>query len=85
MAEEPETFHLEMLSEVSADISDEEYEDHLGVDIMTVQDFLEHVGLGYLIPYDGSAIIRGGTKDEEYWDWETPIPDDATHIEWYNR
>ena len=85
MAEEPETFRFEMLSVVSADGDDEEYKDYPGFDLMTVAEFLETVEWGGFIPYDGSAIIRGGTKDEEYWDWETPIPDDATHIEWYNK
>ena len=85
MAEEPEAFRFEMLGEVSADGDDEEYKDYPGFDLMTVVEFLEIVEWGGFIPYDGSAIIRGGSKDNEYWDWEAPIPDDATHIEWYNR
>jgi hypothetical protein len=65
--------------------NEEDYGDYPGCDLMTVAEFLETVEWGGFIPYDGSAIIRGGTKDNEYWDWETPIPDDATHIEWYNK
>jgi len=63
----------------------EDYDDYPGFDLMTVRDFGQCVGLGYFIPDDGSAIIRGGTRDNEYWDWNSPIPSDATHIEWYNK
>ena len=85
MNEEPETFRFEMLNAVSDGIDDENYGDYPGCDLMTVAEFLETVEWGGFIPDDGSAIIRGGTKDKEYWDWLTPIPSDATHIEWYNK
>lgn len=85
MDKEQETFRIEMVDQKLTEIDEENYADHIGAHIMTVSEFLEHVEWGYLISYDGSAVIRGGTQDNEYWDWETPIPSDATHIEWYNR
>jgi hypothetical protein len=58
-------------------------------DVYTVEEFREHVKSGSFIDYDGhgrpvkdgmadrTMIIQPSTVDE--------IPEDATHIVWYNR
>ena len=85
MNEEPEVFRLEMLDQKLTEIDEENYAEDLGCNIMTISEFLHDVNWGYLIPDDGAAIIRGGTRDNEYWDWESKIPSDATHIKWCNK
>ena len=85
MSGEPEVFKITMMEPELTKMNDEDCAVHIGAQIIPVSEFLEDVKWGFLIPYDGSARIKGGAQDNEYWDWETPIPADATHIEWYNR
>lgn len=85
MNNEQEAFRIKMMDQKLTEMDEECYAGHIGAHIMTVSEFLHDVKWNYLTPYDGSARIRGGAQDNEHWDWETPIPSDATHIEWYNK
>lgn len=59
-------------------------------DIMTVKDYLEQVKTRVLIDYDGSGYpMKDGLIDRSITlvpsQGDDNIPDDATHVIWYNR
>ncbi len=62
--------------------------DYFG-DLMTVAEYLECVECGAFIDYDGFGYaVKDGMVDEEtfmYPSQRHELPEDATHILWFNR
>jgi hypothetical protein len=59
-------------------------------DVYTIEEFLELVECGAFIDYDGFGHpVRDSLSDEDIWvkpsTVKTSIPEDATHIVWFNR
>lgn len=58
-------------------------------DIMTIEEFKEEVKGGMFIDYDGFGHpVKDGMEDEKIYIYPSKIheiPEDATHIAWYNK
>lgn len=59
-------------------------------DAYTVEEFMEHVKNGSFIDCDGfGEPVKDGKADPDIWIYPSEaketIPEDATHIVWYNR
>lgn len=60
-------------------------------DIMTVDQFSCSVDCGAFIPTDGCGWIGTETHfsyDLDVWEWylrNKKLPEDATHVHWYNK
>lgn len=58
-------------------------------DLMTVEEFKANVESGGFIDYDGMGhAVRGDEVDESFYVYPSEvdkIPEDATHILWFNR
>lgn len=58
-------------------------------DVMTVEEFKEAVKHGSFIDYDGFGHpVKDGMEDEKIYIYPSKIheiPEDATHIAWYNK
>lgn len=58
-------------------------------DVYTVEGFRNIVGFGGFIDYDGFGYpVKNGLSDEKICIYPSrlkDIPDDATHIVWFNR
>ncbi len=58
-------------------------------DLMTVEDFMECVSCGLFIDYDGSGhpVKNGRMSKLNIYPSQCPgvIPEDATHIMWFNK
>ena len=59
-------------------------------DVYTVEEFLSHCEQRSFIDYDGFGHpVKDGLADEDIWVYPSrareTIPDDATHIVWFNR
>ena len=59
-------------------------------ELMTVDEYLDCVGCGAFIDYDGFGFASNGTHEDMDTfiypsDGDKFIPTDATHIMWYNR
>jgi hypothetical protein len=57
-------------------------------DLFTIADWQQHVRGGLFNEYDGSgSFVKDGTymTTNLFDDVFGPIPDGATHVEWYNK
>jgi hypothetical protein len=54
-------------------------------ELFTIKEFAEDVKLGCLIPYDGDGYWATETQQSHLCVWDTPKPEWATHVAWYNR
>jgi hypothetical protein len=59
-------------------------------DVMTVEEFIDCVKQGLFIDYDGCGCPMKDGKYDQNIDvspstYEQDIPDDATHIVWFNK
>lgn len=61
----------------------------LGDDVYTVADFRESVRCGMFIDYDGFGYpVKDGKCDSKIWVQPSKveeIPEDATHVVWFNK
>lgn len=57
--------------------------------LMTVEEFREYVEDGFLVDYDGHGrLVRNGEVERKGYILPSEvneIPQDVTHIRWYNR
>lgn len=85
-----ESFRLRMRRAMGKAAPTTEYVDELSNygDLMTVEDFKESVKHGALINYDGHGAV---VKDRKMAKWiiypsiAHLIPEDATHVMWFNK
>lgn len=52
---------------------------------MSADEFLQFVKDGMFIPYDGDGFWSTDIGESRLGVWDTPRPDWATHVMWYNK